>query len=73
MLQLIIVVFGLYIVYLLETQHTEAAKRKDLENEVEKLKEELKKYKVYERNYQNLKKSYLDLLDKAVKQKKKGE
>ncbi|KAI5163748.1 hypothetical protein NEAUS04_1809, partial [Nematocida ausubeli] len=34
---------------------------------------QVQKYKGYERNFYNLKKSYFDLLDKAVKPRKKSE
>lgn len=73
MLQFIVIALGFYIVYLLESLHSESAKKRHLEKEVARLTEEVVKYKGYEYNYNSLKKSYLDLLDKALKKRKKDE
>lgn len=73
MLQLIVVGLAVCIAYLLEALRSESSKRKELENRIKELVEEVSKYKPYEYNYRSLKKSYLDLLDRTIGKRKKSE
>ncbi|KAH9387458.1 uncharacterized protein NEMAJ01_2354 [Nematocida major] len=73
MLQLVVVLLVLYICHLLSKHGDEAERRRELEKKLHEATENLKRCKEYERSYHNLKASYLDLLDRAVGKKKKGE
>ncbi|EIJ88768.1 hypothetical protein NEPAR06_2289 [Nematocida parisii] len=73
LLQLCVVILLFYLAHQINKNQEEAEKIKALEKKVADLMNDLDKYKGYERNYNNLKKSYLDLLDKTVSSRKKGE